>query len=146
MVGPQAPFIPQPLTHTNSAPWWYDAFADDTPRWCESRLNNVRRGLWHKQYHLFETQAQHAELFGSAPAEVDDAAAAVGAAVGDAHIHLTAIDKAAHPYQGAERQCAMGCGEGMHVKALAAGGAPVVKTRAVPGGMAALEFARQLAI
>ena len=60
------------------------------------------------------------------------------ATVIDAHHHLTPRGQAAHAHQRAKRQCAVRGGQGVHVKALAAGGAFAVQLRAVPRGQAVL--------
>ena len=80
---------------------------------------------------------------GSAPAQVHHPVGGVRAPVVDANDHPPPGDLAAHAHHGPERQGAVRSGHGVHIKALATGGAALVKTRAVPGsqpGFAGQDF------
>ena len=62
------------------------------------------------------------------------------AAIVDTDLNLLAGIEAAHLDARSERQCRVRRGQRIHVKALAAGGTPAVKTVTIPGSRAATDF------
>jgi len=98
----------------------------------------------HLQQHVFHSQLQQAQCLNRRAAYVNHIARPVRSAVVDAYIDLSAGAQAAHPHHRAKGQGFVGRRHGMHIKALAAGGAAALKARAVPRRPATLQFPQGL--
>lgn len=88
-------------------------------------------------YHC-HTGSDDAELLGSTPREVDDAATDEWSAVGDAHNDFLAVGGVLHTQERAEGIGAVGTGEAVVVQPFTVGGAGTRSTLGVEGSLAFL--------
>lgn len=100
------------------------------------RALSLLGGLDHTQAYPGNPLLQHADGLGRTAGQVDDPARDKRATVVDAHLDRLVIVQIVDSDHGAEGVAAMGCGQGVLVDNLAAGGAAPLKFVVVIGGKA----------
>lgn len=86
-----------------------------------------------QQDHLGQAALPRADRMGGRVTQIDQALRLMGTTVVDTHHHLLTGLHVAHTDLATERQRSVRSRQGVHVKALAAGGAPAMESFAIPG-------------